>query len=331
MLRRTQTILHHLNANKSKLFITGAPLMVSASQTNNYATIAGDQAKLVMRARAFAIAKNAKKLPTTPVVAALTSEQLNAGEDGFFIAANDATASNATVIGVADGVGGWTEHGVDPSEISRTLMVNAQQVALQNANATPKTILQQAYEKIIADGKVKAGSCTACLVKLNSTEHTLSAANLGDSGFGLLRKDEHGEFQVVFRTQEQQHYFNAPFQMAIPIKEQSNFFNDNPEKAQDIANVAVKEGDVIVLGTDGLFDNVFDADVCTIVTRTSKHHSEDAFAQACAEELCKTARYVGASGTIASPFERNAKAHGYVFKGGKLDDVTVIVSKIVKE
>jgi protein phosphatase PTC7 len=36
-------------------------------------------------------------------------------------------------------------------------------------------------------------------------------ANIGDSGFVIVR---HGE--VVHRSEEQQHYFNTPFQLSLP-------------------------------------------------------------------------------------------------------------------
>ena len=55
------------------------------------------------------------------------------------------------------------------------------------------------------------GSCTACLVALDKEEKTLYSANLGDSGFILIRQGE-----VVHRSAEQQHYFNTPFQLAVP-------------------------------------------------------------------------------------------------------------------
>ena len=54
------------------------------------------------------------------------------------------------------------------------------------------------------------GSCTACVVALDRTGQTLHTANLGDSGFLLIRKGK-----VVHRSEEQQHYFNTPFQLSV--------------------------------------------------------------------------------------------------------------------
>ena len=45
---------------------------------------------------------------------------------------------------------------------------------------------------------------------LDRHSHRLHTANLGDSGFLVVRGGE-----VVHRSDEQQHYFNTPFQLSI--------------------------------------------------------------------------------------------------------------------
>lgn len=57
---------------------------------------------------------------------------------------------------------------------------------------------------------LSAGSSTACIVILDRQSHQLHTANLGDSGFLVVRGGE-----VVHRSDEQQHYFNTPFQLSI--------------------------------------------------------------------------------------------------------------------
>lgn len=53
------------------------------------------------------------------------------------------------------------------------------------------------------------GSCTACVVLLDGSK--LRTANLGDSGFMVLRKD-----QIQYVSRAQQHSFNFPYQLAGP-------------------------------------------------------------------------------------------------------------------
>ena len=50
------------------------------------------------------------------------------------------------------------------------------------------------------------GSCTACVVVLEG--NMLHAANLGDSGFMVIRGDS-----IVFKSRTQQHSFNFPYQL----------------------------------------------------------------------------------------------------------------------
>lgn len=56
-----------------------------------------------------------------------------------------------------------------------------------------------------------SGSSTACVIVLNRETSMVYTANIGDSGFVIVR---HGE--VVHRSEEQQHYFNTPFQLSLP-------------------------------------------------------------------------------------------------------------------
>lgn len=46
---------------------------------------------------------------------------------------------------------------------------------------------------------------------LNRETSVMYTANIGDSGYMVIRKG-----QIVHRSQEQQHYFNTPFQLSLP-------------------------------------------------------------------------------------------------------------------
>lgn len=53
------------------------------------------------------------------------------------------------------------------------------------------------------------GSSTACVLVVH--QETLYSANLGDSGFMVVRNG-----RVITKSEEQVHYFNAPFQLTLP-------------------------------------------------------------------------------------------------------------------
>lgn len=55
------------------------------------------------------------------------------------------------------------------------------------------------------------GSSTACVMILDRNESIMRAANIGDSGYMVVRGG-----RIVHRSHEQQHYFNTPYQLSLP-------------------------------------------------------------------------------------------------------------------
>ncbi|KAG0214000.1 hypothetical protein BGX33_002560 [Mortierella sp. NVP41] len=121
-------------------------------------------------------------------------------------------------------------------------------------NVNPVQILQKSYEQSAIDAKKEGliGSSTACLAILRDDE--LRIANLGDCGVSIIRRNE-----FIFRTEEQQHSFNYPYQLGTGS-------TDSPTDAQ-VFTVKVESGDIVVMGTDGIFDNLFDEDILEEVVR----------------------------------------------------------------
>jgi len=223
------------------------------------------------------------------------AKQHKGGEDAYFV------ATNSSVIGIADGVGGWEAHGIDSGLYSRSLMMCASEAA--DTETQPLKILKEAHGRCTDI----QGSSTACILSLVGNQ--LSAANLGDSGFILLRKG-----QLIFKTKEQQHYFNCPLQLGCS--------RDQPEHSDQIV-LQVEEGDILVIATDGLFDNIFTDRIIQLTEGNLQLSSQD-LAQSLAEE----AHRVGADPDAYSPFQEGARKAGQTWQGGKLDDVTVIVARI---
>ncbi|KAA8545648.1 hypothetical protein F0562_020901 [Nyssa sinensis] len=225
------------------------------------------------------------------------------GDDAHFICEEKQT------IGVADGVGGWAKKGVDAGEYARELMTNAV-IAIGNEpgdhGVDPKRVLTEAYYNTDA-----IGSSTACIITLNG--HCLHIANVGDSGFLLLR-----EGAEIYRSPVQQHYFNCPYQLG-----KSNI-SDHPNLAQ-VFKVAVRPGDVIVVGTDGLFDNMFDHQIEDVVKMGIDEGIEP---QKIAWALAEHAFHYSMEEEAPTPFAEAAKEAGMKHCGGKVDDITVIVGYI---
>ncbi len=166
------------------------------------------------------------------------------GEDAHLI------SENGVVIAVADGVGGWADIGIDAGQYSRELMSNAEECIIRTGTSDPATILSEAFE-----GTKSEGTCTACIISLDGD--SLRAANLGDSGLMVLRHVYGTRWRLVFRSKEQTHYFNCPFQLGTNSQ-------DRPIDAQNLV-VPVQKGDLVVAATDGLFDNMFNEEVLSLL------------------------------------------------------------------
>ncbi|KAH8286681.1 hypothetical protein KR018_009969 [Drosophila ironensis] len=242
------------------------------------------------------------------------------GEDAWF----RLSGAQAEYLGVADGVGGWRDYGVDPGEFSMSLMRNCERLA-RNRNydpQMPELILEEGFREVQELPRRIVGSSTACIVSLDRTTGILHTANLGDSGFMLVR---HGA--VVFRSMEQQHQFNSPFQLAIPPEgQESTVFSDSPDRA-NLTDFQTQPGDVLLLATDGVFDNVPEHILVDVMGNMSGTFDVVRLQKA-ANALALLARTLGLNPDFDSPFSQNARRAGLDVPGGKPDDVTVILASI---
>ncbi|KAJ3527828.1 hypothetical protein NMY22_g9636 [Coprinellus aureogranulatus] len=141
----------------------------------------------------------------------------SAGEDFFFVqeyvlfliwlvpAATQRTAVltysflalEGVSFGVADGVGGWIDSGVDPSLFSQSLMYHAHRYSrnawagepeidptmdyeereqIEGWEMTPYECLDLAYGGVLREKFVQAGSSTACIISLNASSGVLRSA-----------------------------------------------------------------------------------------------------------------------------------------------------------
>jgi protein phosphatase PTC7 len=96
--------------------------------------------------------------------------------------------------------------------------------------------------------------------------------------------------------------------------------------------VPVAEGDIIIAGTDGLFDNLFDEEIVKIAEETLEQAFDKnrPFASSLSEKIVRRAISSSLDSSVKSPFSVQANKIGRTYSGGKPDDTTVIVSLVVK-
>ena len=129
--------------------------------------------------------------------------------------------------------------------------------------------------------------------------------------------------------------------------DRDSFVTDMPKDA-DQKTFFLKDNDIILLATDGYFDNVYPQETLSLVNSTMKtivHPSSSSTTTTTAttnmtdEEVATTVRGLAKSLTDAarrysldpkrlSPWARDARAHGSNYRGGKIDDITCIVTLV---
>lgn len=284
-----------------------------------------------------------------------SSVSAQVGEDAYF--------RRSDAIGVADGIGGWsttagkkifngctfsaeinvlTDQFLYPG--SNSALYSSQLMHYANlemdrfedtedpmffeySQTNPVDILQRSYEQSLIEAKKNniLGSTTACIAVLRHDE--LRVANIGDCGISIIRNNHY-----VFRSEEQQHTFNFPYQLGIRSR-------DQPQNAQSF-NIKVKKGDIIIMGSDGLYDNLFDKNILSLVRDHVHAHTIPGNAQRpprvrnlqpqiLSDILANAAKEISeAKRNVDTPFQRRAMEEGLLMEGGKADDISVIVAVV---
>ncbi len=206
------------------------------------------------------------------------------GEDSYF--------SNDRCIGICDGVGGWNNYYVNPALIARQMCLNANDFSKQILD--PLEIMEYSYKKIINNNEIECGSTTCCILSIHN--NVIISANIGDSGYIIIRDNK-----VVFTSNIHRDGNTSTKQLAVIPKRFSKLdcIKNNPDESI-IDTFTVENNDIIIMATDGLWDNICDIDnICIIVSNLDIN--------LIAKELIKIA---------LNNYE-------------KPDDITVIVSKII--
>jgi len=178
----------------------------------------------------------------------------------------------------------------------------------------PIEILHQAWDLTLTEffDLELIGSTTALIALLKDDE--LRVANLGDCCCSIIRGQDY-----IFRSQEQQHSFNYPYQVGTNSQ-------DTPRKDGQRFNIKVQKDDIVILSSDGLVDNLFDEDILEEVLRFQPPFESP---QELSKALCSRAKAVSEDQrAVTSPFQQRANEEGIHFVGGKHDDISVLVAII---
>lgn len=285
--------------------------------------------------------------------------------------------SEVTYMCVADGVGSWRKYDVDPRLFAHNLVENVKNVIendmMQRESMSedsdteftffepepihPLDAIMDAYSATRQQKIV--GSSTICLASIDN--QTLTFSNIGDCGLMVLRHFDSetagsymrernlprhlrkNDLRIAFLSQQQLKAFNYPYQLGyseLPVH--AGTF-ESPTDATTFS-LPISPGDIILMATDGLFDNIDIDDIVNLISewetsnygtvhvnRTLSAEKESEALQQLCSNLVGKARELSLDDSRDSPFALLAKDNDIMWSGGMPDDTSVIVARVAEK
>lgn len=237
-----------------------------------------------------------------------TDKVSDGGDDGWF------TSDTTNSAGVSDGVGSWRAKGVNAGKFARMLMHRCKKSLESHQNTgNPYLALKEAYSQ---RGKVM-GSATAIVAR--GFDEKLYVCQIGDSGMLVIRNG-----RCVYSSDPQEHLFDIPFQLG------NN--NETPKDGWRYV-IPIQDGDTIVIGSDGLFNNLYVRQIVDYINHFPMEATESNMKKI-SKTLTQEAFTKSLRSDFWSPFAQRGYEQGVVnafdlkHMGGKPDDITCVVGRV---
>jgi protein phosphatase PTC7 len=261
----------------------------------------------------------------------------------------DATLCSPMILAVADGVSQIEEFGIDASELPNELLNAAEELAVSQLlpgqeteeYCGPINMMKDAYESTEAHGSTTV--LTAIMdnsTKIHGKLHPMIAVcSIGDCEILILRRNEEGRLHSAFHTEMQRIDGNAQSPLQLARVDDSVDPDFDPSIAVEVIErgsavhcVSAFEGDIVVIGSDGVFDNLFIEEILRIVEqmmpmrpagktfRGADRQLLEQIAQRIVMESHAKTRPAGPDGWLPTP----------IGQGGKIDDTSCVVAQVVE-
>jgi len=259
----------------------------------------------------------------------------------------DATLVSPMLVAIADGVSQIEEFGIDASLLPNELLNNVEELAVRQLlpgqeteeYQGPISMMREAYESSTSLGSTTV--LTAVMdnsTKIHGKLHPMVAVcSIGDCEILILRRTAQGSLMPIFHTEMQRIDGNAqsPLQLArVDDSVDPNFDPDIMieviERGSAVHCDSAYEGDIVVLGSDGVFDNLFVEEIVGICTEMLIDFDEvpgGKFTPLTRNALGEAAKRI--------VLECHAKTQppflpSPIGKGGKVDDTSCVVGEVVE-
>lgn len=222
------------------------------------------------------------------------------GEDAVFV--------KGRTFGVFDGVSGAEK--LDGVPLYSRTLANEMKKSIGNDGLSVQEITQLLTDAANFADDSATGASTAVVASIGENGF-LQALNLGDSLCMLVR-----DGKIAAKTREISHYWECPYQLS----------EDSPDRPRDGTklNVELIQGDIIIMGSDGIFDNVSDDMLLELLSKNSKLKPNQL-----SKKICELSRKQSLDAGAETPYGKQAQRRGDpAFKsglGGKVDDASCVV------
>ncbi|CAE7506863.1 CFAP251 [Symbiodinium sp. CCMP2592] len=263
----------------------------------------------------------------------------------------DACLTVPLVLGVADGVSQIEDFGIDASMLPNELLQVVEQLGMHqlipgarlpsaDTYRGPVSMLRRAFE-----ATESLGSLTVVLAVMdNSTRihgklHPMIAIiTIGDCELIVLRrvKGARQPLEIVCHTEMQRidGHAQTPLQLArVDARIDPNFHEaltiEVIERGSAVHCVSAYEGDIVIMGSDGVFDNLYLDEIMELAnamlppTQAGQHFSE-AQMKALAQQIVEACH----AKTRPGPMGQLREAP--IGRGGKKDDTSCVVAEVVE-
>jgi len=245
----------------------------------------------------------------------IASSQILPHPDKVSWGGEDAVLCLSRTYGVFDGVSGADKLDGVPlysntlSEILNESIDKDMEIEYGLNGVELKNLLTDAAE--YADATA-TGASTALVASIDKDGY-LHALNVGDSSLLVIRNNG-----IVARSREIVHYFDCPFQLA----------EDSPDRPKDGTKFKrlLQPGDAILMGSDGIFDNLTDEQILQFVANPKYSNNPALLLRVIINE----ARKISLDKEVMTPYSQMAKRYGYPEYsngvGGKVDDISGVIA-----
>jgi len=266
----------------------------------------------------------------------------------------DRTLVSPMILGVADGVSQIETFGIDASLLPEELLDSCREramtgllpggtVSVEERYEGPIPLLREAFEETECMGSTTI--VLAIMDNINTQIHgklhpMIAVITIGDCELLILRRlnKRSGPLDAIFHTEMQRidGHCQQPLQLARVDDRIDPDFDESItveviERGSAVHCVSAYEGDILIMGSDGIFDNIFLDEIVEVCNEMMPPASAGGqFAPASEALLGLIAQRLVAMAHSKTTKDANGQlVDTPIGKGGKMDDTSVVVGEVV--